>query len=89
MQAEFLTWLDSYRHAPLVREMKNKLLALSINSSCCEIADGTQYSEVATADEYTINKTISRLAVNLRTKSEKGCQFIDAYNHFFAHKQNG
>ena len=87
MQAEFLTWLASYSHAPLVREMKIKLLALSKNISCYEMADSKQYSEEA--DAYIINKTISRLAVNLRTKNEKGCQFIEAYNHFFTHNPNG
>ena len=29
-----------------------------------------------------IRKTVSNLMVNLKTKKEKGCQFITAYHHF-------
>ncbi|MDA3616457.1 glutamyl-tRNA reductase [Polluticaenibacter yanchengensis] len=33
-------------------------------------------------DDAVITKTVSNLMVNLKTKKEKGCQFINAYNSF-------
>ena len=85
-QTEFVAWLSSHSHSPMVKDVKDKLLALSKTTGVCEMADSLEYNFISPQDEYTINKTISRLAVNLKNKSEKGCQFIDAYNHFFSQK---
>ena len=85
-KAEFLTWLSSHSHSPMVKDMKDKLLALSKSTGVCEMADGVEYNFISLQDEHSINKTISRLAVNLKNTNEKGCQFIDAYNHFFSQK---
>ena len=83
---EFLTWLSSHSHSPMVKDMKDKLLALSKSADVCEMADSLEYNFISSQDEHTINKTISRLAVNLKNTNEKGCQFIDAYNHYFSQK---
>lgn len=85
MLKEFASWLSSYSHAPLVREMKDKLFTLSRNSARCEMASAYEQELHLAHDDYSIKKTISRLAVNLRTKNEKGCQLIEAYNHFLNH----
>ena len=85
-QAEFVGWLSSHSHSPMVKDVKDKLLALSKTTGVCEMADSLEYNFVSPQDEYTINKTINRLAVNLKNTNEKGCQFIDAYNHFFSQK---
>ena len=85
-QAEFVAWLSSHSHSPMVKDMKDKLFALSKSTGVCEMADSLEYNFISPQDRYTINKTISRLAVNLKNKNEKGCQFIDAYNHFFSQK---
>ncbi len=85
-QIEFVAWLNSHSHSPMVKDVKDKLLALSKTTGVCEMADSLEYNFISSQDEYTINKTISRLAVNLKNKNEKGCQFIDAYNHFFSQK---
>lgn len=37
---------------------------------------------LAVAQDEQIRKTVSNLMVNLKTKKEKGCQFITAYHHF-------
>ena len=89
LQQEFLSWLNSYRHAPMVREMKDKLLTLSRNTGGYEIAGHSQSGETEKKGTDTIQKTISKLAINLRTKNEKGCQFINAYNDFFSLQHNG
>ena len=86
IQAEFIAWLRSYSHSPMVKDMKEKLFALSKPTRICEMADSMEYNFISPHDQQTINKTISRLAVNLKNKNEKGCQFIDAYNHFFSQK---
>lgn len=85
-KAEFILWLGTHSHAPMVKDVKEKLFALSKPVSVCEMADAMEYNFISPQDEYTINKTISRLAVNLKNTNEKGCQFIDAYNHFFSQK---
>jgi glutamyl-tRNA reductase len=85
-QVEFVGWLGSHSHSPMVKDMKDKLLALTKSTGVCEMADSLEYNFISPQDEYTINKTISRLAVNLKNTNEKGCQFIDAYNHFFSQK---
>ncbi len=90
MEQEFLLWLASYSHAPMMREIKNNLISMLKNAAPNYAMPGnmdslhTQNTGVA-----TIHKTISRLAVNLRTKNEKGCQFIAAYNDFFSQQHNG
>ena len=85
-QNEFVSWLCNHSHSPMVKDMKDKLLALSKSTGVCEMADSLEYNFISSQDEYTINKTISRLAVNLKNTNDKGCQFIDAYNHFFSQK---
>ena len=85
-QNEFFAWLSSHSHSPMVKDIKNKLVALTKSTVACEMADSLEYNFISPQNEFTINKTISRLAVNLKNTNEKGCQFIDAYNHFFSNK---
>ena len=85
-KAAFILWLGTHSHAPMVKDVKDKLFALAKPTAVCEMADAMEYNFISPQDEYTINKTISRLAVNLKNSNEKGCQFIDAYNHFFSQK---
>ena len=89
LQQEFIYWLSSYSHAPMVRDMKDKLLTLSKNSLPPVMSDNSQSTGPKMADVNAIHKTISRLAVNLRTKNEKGCQFIAAYNDFLSQQHHG
>jgi hypothetical protein len=39
--------------------------------------------ETLAHDEH-IRKTVNTLVWNLKTKKEKGCQFIEAYHHFLS-----
>lgn len=80
----FYDWMVSYRHAPLINDMKRKLLTLSekfnpvLNSALPVIlgANPGGYDE-------NIQTTVSNLMVNLKTRREKGCQMITAYHNFF------
>lgn len=76
---EYFTWLHEYRYSLHIKNWKDKLQELHgcQPSSCCEMA--TQ--AVPPADEQ-VQKAVSRLAVNLRTSSEKGCVFINAINDY-------
>jgi|KBSMisStandDraft_5_1062788.scaffolds.fasta_scaffold00438_15 glutamyl-tRNA reductase len=81
-QQEFFEWLAMYQHSSHIQEMKSKLYSLTgLNLQTCEMADG-HLSLPALELHNQVNKTVSNLVVNLRTKKEKGCQFIHAYKHF-------
>ena len=81
-QQEFFDWLAMYQHSAHIRDMKNKLVALNgIQSAACEMADEKELW-VNEQLQSRVDKTVHHLAENLRTKKEKGCQFIHAYTHF-------
>ncbi len=65
---DFYQWLAMQPYAPLLKEMKDKLMGLSSER----------------ASRQRINKTVGELAENLRIKKEKGCQLINAYNYFLS-----
>jgi glutamyl-tRNA reductase len=88
VKKEFYTWIATYTHTHIIKEAKNKLYALTKSLQCCEMANSIGYNEFEPVDEQIIKRTISRLAVNLRTNTEKGCQFIKAYNHFLNQQKN-
>ncbi len=72
---EFCNWLHEYRYSLHIKSWKDKLYELSeIQPQYCEMAPK--------AEEQKVQKAVSRLAVNLRTNQEKGCQFINAINDY-------
>jgi len=74
-KTEFCNWLHEYRYSLHIKSWKDKLYELSeIQPQYCEMAQK--------ADEQKVQKAVSRLAVNLRTNQEKGCQFINAINDY-------
>lgn len=74
-KTEFCSWLHEYRYSLHIKSWKDKLQELSeIQPQYCEMA--------AHAEEQKVQKAVSRLAVNLRTNQEKGCQFINAINDY-------
>ncbi len=68
---ELNAWFDMQRYTPVIREIKAKLQGL-----------GEQDSENNSPLNFRVNKTISKLAVNLRQKTEKGCVYIHAFKDF-------
>ncbi len=85
-EKQFLEWLQTYKHAPAIRHIKENLRLLSMQSSC-EMADELETVHLPTESEEQkdhIRKTVNTLVVNLKTKKEKGCQFIQAYHHFLS-----
>ncbi len=76
---EFCNWLHEYRYSLHIKSWKDKLQELSEwQPQYCEMA---QHRSVL-AEEKKVQKAVTRLAVNLRTNQEKGCQFINAINDY-------
>jgi glutamyl-tRNA reductase len=89
-EIQFLEWLQTYQHAPAIRHIKEKLYILSGThpQSKCEMAKDWQTGLPATLQqEAQIQKTVSSLVYNLKTKKEKGCQFITAYHSFLCREE--
>lgn len=84
----FYEWLATFRHTPLVNDLKRKLEKLSasgLNPGQCGAMAG---SANAGGYEDNIRCTVSNLMVNLKTRREKGCSMIAAYHDFFSMQNN-
>lgn len=79
-QQEFYTWLDEYKYSLHIKSWKDKLQELSEwqPRQYCEMASETPLL----SPDRKVQKAVTRLAVNLRTNQEKGCQFINAINDY-------
>lgn len=79
-KAEYLNWLGEYRYSLHIKTWKDKLQELSEwhPQQACEMSD----PEPPTDRDKVAQKAVTRLAVNLRTNNEKGCQFINAINDY-------
>jgi glutamyl-tRNA reductase len=81
VQQDFFDWLAMYQHSSHIQEMRSKLLTLTgLNIDACEMAGDAEFWSAELNSR--VNKTVSHLVGNLKTKKEKGCQFIHAYKHF-------
>lgn len=78
-QKEFFTWLEEYKYSLHIKNWKDKLQELSEwqPQQFCEMA-----SKPLLSPDRKVQKAVTRLAVNLRTNQEKGCQFINAINDY-------
>lgn len=78
-QREFYTWLEEYKYSLHIKSWKDKLQELSEwqPREYCEMA-----AEPLLSPDRKAQKAVTRLAVNLRTTQEKGCQFINAINDY-------
>jgi glutamyl-tRNA reductase len=90
-EMQFIDWLQTYQHAAAIRHIKENLYLLSgtrPNSKCEMSKDwetGLPVSSIAY--DVQIQKTVSSLVYNLKTKKEKGCQFITAYHAFLCREE--
>jgi glutamyl-tRNA reductase len=84
-ECQFEEWLQTYQHAHAIRHIKENLRQLSHTQKGCEMAaDWNNIQSEAFAHDEHIRKTVNTLVWNLKTKKEKGCQFIEAYHHFLS-----
>lgn len=78
-KVDFYNWLNDYRYSLHIKNWKDKLQELSeLHPGFCEMATNNTLLN----DDRKVQKAVSRLAVNLRTNQEKGCQFINAINDY-------
>jgi len=85
----FYDWLGTHSHAPVIHEMKRKLLVWSgqMNKNI-ELHAPVSGGLNAGGYEENIHHTLSNLMVKLKTRREKGCQMIAAYHDFFTLSNN-
>jgi glutamyl-tRNA reductase len=78
-KSEYCNWLLEYRYSLHIKSWKDKLQELSEwQPHVCEMA-GMRTVQV---DNTRVQKAVTRLAVNLKSNQEKGCQFINAINDY-------
>ncbi len=78
-KVDFYNWLNDYRYSLHIKNWKDKLQELAeLHPGFCEMATNNTLLN----DDKKVQKAVSRLAVNLRTNQEKGCQFINAINDY-------
>ncbi|MFT3902753.1 MAG: glutamyl-tRNA reductase [Niabella sp.] len=80
---EFKTWLREYHYALHLKTWKNKLhqISASYTPRVCEFYNDQPLIE---DDAHTAKaqKALKQLAVNLKVKQDKGCQFINSINDY-------
>lgn len=76
---EFWQWLKDYRFALHLKTWKSKLEEIDkMQFHECEFAKNAMLKEQAAKAQ----KAVKKLAVNLKTKHDKGCQFINLINDY-------
>ena len=74
---EFVEWHKIFLHRHFLGEVKSKLYELS-ETRTCVIPDNSQKDD----KEARIQKAVKTLAVDLRTHTAKGCQYISTINKY-------
>lgn len=76
---EFWQWLKDYRYVLHLKTWKSKLQEIDkLQDFSCEFARDTVLKE----QTLKAQKAVKQLAVNLKTKNDKGCQFINLINDY-------
>ncbi len=76
---EFWQWLKEYRYALHLKTWKSKLEEINRQHIYpCEFARDARLKEQTAKAQ----KAVKQLAVNLKTKNDKGCQFINLINDY-------
>ena len=83
----FLEWHSMRQYAPVLKAVKTKLLTIKPQTI---IYSGEFCSEVLSVKdtEYRIQKVINGMAVKMKTKNQKGCNYIEAINDFISPASN-
>ncbi|MFT4092876.1 MAG: glutamyl-tRNA reductase [Niabella sp.] len=76
---EFWQWLKDYRYALHLKTWKSKLQEIDkLQLHPCEFAQDAHLKQQTVKAQ----KAVKQLAVNLKTKNDKGCQFINLINDY-------
>lgn len=71
---EFVEWHKLFMHRNFLGEVKSKLHELSASSTCPHSTDETKNARIQSA--------VKTLAVDLRQRTAKGCQYINTLNEY-------
>ncbi|TXH20532.1 MAG: glutamyl-tRNA reductase [Chitinophagaceae bacterium] len=76
---DYIQWLSDYRYSLHIKNWREKLFEIDLGQvMMCEMAKEAIQFET----EKRAKKAVKQLAVNLKNKSDKGCQFINSINDF-------
>ena len=79
---DYIQWLSEYRYSLHLKTWREKLCEMDVAQlNVCEMAKDTGRFE-NDLREKRAQKAVKQLAVNLKVKQDKGCQFINAINDF-------
>lgn len=73
---EFIEWHKLFMHRSFLGEVKSKLYELSASGTCPNTEAGDAQKEAR------IQKAVKTLAVDLRTRTAKGCQYINTMHEY-------
>ncbi|MEO6584048.1 MAG: glutamyl-tRNA reductase [Ferruginibacter sp.] len=82
----FIEWYAHRQHAPVLKAVKIKLL--TIHQDPLILPGGKEDASCLKEAEYRIQKVINGMAVKMKTKNQKGCNYIEAINDFIAPAPN-
>jgi glutamyl-tRNA reductase len=80
---EFLEWHEMRKNVPVLKAVKNKLYAMH----SCELYMGYSTRTVpaiAFDADQEIQKVINGMAIKMRNRDQRGCQYIEAINEYIA-----
>lgn len=77
---DFIEWYEMRRHVPVLKAVKQKLLDMHKNELFLDIDSSSPVALAANPE--AIQKVINSMAVKLRQKNTKGCQYIEAINDY-------
>lgn len=83
--AEFTDWYEMRRHVPVLKAVKSKLLEMHSCKLFTAYSAQQSFTNFAAAQpEARIQKVINMMAVKMRNRDQRGCQYIEAINDFMA-----
>jgi glutamyl-tRNA reductase len=72
------------KHVPVLKAVKSKLQEIHGHPVFCQ-ALTTGFTGIAVSDHHErIQKVINVMAVKMRERNQKGCQYIEAINEFMS-----
>jgi glutamyl-tRNA reductase len=82
--ANFTEWLDMRRHVPVLRAVKSHLLKIHSSAKARPLPITPVASLCDKSAEEKIQKLINGMAVKMRSKDQRGCQYIEVMHDFIA-----
>jgi glutamyl-tRNA reductase len=83
--AGFIDWYEMRRHVPVLKAVKIKLLEMHSCQLYIDYSTQQSFANFTPAQpEVRIQRVINSMAVKMRNRDERGCQYIEAINDYMA-----